>query len=110
MFTRGVNSLNARWWDLKLLYQGIIPPIARDENDFDPSSKYHVIADTPYIKYVCTVDDLLVDPRVIALRVKRQCVRSTNVCIRYVSPSEDTSRARIYFYSPVDRASRVRWP
>lgn len=45
--------MNARWWDLKLLYQGIIPPIARDEKDFDPSSKYHVIADTPYIKYVC---------------------------------------------------------
>lgn len=53
MFSKGVSNLNARWWDLKLLYQGIIPPIARDEKDFDPSSKYHVIADTPYIKYVC---------------------------------------------------------
>ncbi|KAL4104663.1 hypothetical protein QTP88_019945 [Uroleucon formosanum] len=55
VFSKGVHNLNARWWDLKLLYQGIIPPIARDENDFDPSSKYHVIADTPYIKYFISI-------------------------------------------------------
>lgn len=52
VFSKGTSNLNARWWDLKLLYQGIIPPITRDEKDFDPSSKYHIIADTPYIKYV----------------------------------------------------------
>uniref|UniRef100_A0A2S2QF02 Angiotensin-converting enzyme n=1 Tax=Sipha flava TaxID=143950 RepID=A0A2S2QF02_9HEMI len=55
VFSKGVNNLNARWWDLKLLYQGIIPPIARDEKDFDPSSKYHVIADTSYIKYFISI-------------------------------------------------------
>ena len=42
--------MNQRWWELRLRYQGIVPPITRNENDFDPASKYHVIADIPYIK------------------------------------------------------------
>ncbi|XP_050426302.1 angiotensin-converting enzyme-like [Adelges cooleyi] len=55
VFSKGQGSMNARWWDLKLLYQGIVPPVVRDEKNFDPSSKYHVIADAPYIKYFISI-------------------------------------------------------
>jgi len=40
------------WWDLKLKYQGVVPPVARTEADvFDPGAKYHVASDTPYMRY-----------------------------------------------------------
>jgi peptidyl-dipeptidase A len=43
---------NQHWWDLKLKYQGIAPPIARTEADlFDPGAKYHIPTDTPYMRY-----------------------------------------------------------
>ncbi len=32
-------------------YQGIIPPVARTEADFDPGAKYHVAANVPYTRY-----------------------------------------------------------
>ena len=32
-------------------YQGIVPPVARTEQDFDPGAKYHVPANTPYARY-----------------------------------------------------------
>jgi peptidyl-dipeptidase A len=40
-----------RWWELRLLYQGIAPPVARTEADFDPGAKYHVAASVPYVRY-----------------------------------------------------------
>nr|CAD7417556.1 unnamed protein product [Timema poppensis] len=46
-----VEEMNSRWWDLRMRHQGIIPPISRSENDFDPAAKYHVVADMPYIRY-----------------------------------------------------------
>lgn len=51
MFSDGVADMTTRWWELRLQYQGIIPPIARTERDFDPASKYHIPADIPYTKY-----------------------------------------------------------
>ena len=42
---------NAAWWDLKLRYQGVAPPVARSEKDFDPAAKYHVAANVPYARY-----------------------------------------------------------
>ena len=42
---------NQAWWDLRLKYQGVAPPIARSEADFDPGAKYHVAADVPYTRY-----------------------------------------------------------
>ena len=33
---------NKAWWDLRLKYQGVAPPVARTEEDFDPGAKYHV--------------------------------------------------------------------
>jgi len=42
---------NKGWWDLRLKYQGIRPPVARSEKDFDPGAKYHVPGNTPYMRY-----------------------------------------------------------
>jgi len=39
------------WTDLRLQYQGIVPPIARDETKFDPAAKYHIPGNTPYTRY-----------------------------------------------------------
>ncbi|HLJ24765.1 MAG TPA: M2 family metallopeptidase [Candidatus Acidoferrales bacterium] len=42
---------NKSWWELKRKYQGIAPPEARSEADFDPGAKYHVAANVPYARY-----------------------------------------------------------
>lgn len=39
------------WWDLRCKYQGISPPVARSNDDFDPGAKYHIPGNTPYIRY-----------------------------------------------------------
>ncbi|CAH0717042.1 unnamed protein product, partial [Brenthis ino] len=51
VFEDGVHNMNTRWWQMKLRFQGVTPPIARTEADFDPGAKYHVISDQEYIKY-----------------------------------------------------------
>jgi peptidyl-dipeptidase A len=42
---------NKGWNDLRLQYQGIVPPVPRSEADFDPGAKYHVPASVPYTRY-----------------------------------------------------------
>ena len=42
---------NKAWWDLRLKYQGVTPPVARSETDFDPGAKYHVAGNVPYTRY-----------------------------------------------------------
>jgi peptidyl-dipeptidase A len=42
---------NKRWWELRKQYQGVAPPVARSEGDFDPGAKYHVAANVPYARY-----------------------------------------------------------
>jgi peptidyl-dipeptidase A len=42
---------NRAWTDLRLRYQGITPPAARTEANFDPGAKYHVPGNTPYTRY-----------------------------------------------------------
>ena len=42
---------NKSWWALRLKYQGVAPPGARSEADFDPGAKYHVAANVPYTRY-----------------------------------------------------------
>ena len=44
-------NYNKSWWDLRLKYQGVAPPVARTEADFDPGAKYHVAGNVPYIRY-----------------------------------------------------------
>ncbi|XP_068622266.1 angiotensin-converting enzyme-like [Battus philenor] len=51
IFEEGVENMNARWWQMKLRYQGVVPPLPRTEDDFDPGAKYHVISDQEYMKY-----------------------------------------------------------
>ena len=45
------SRYNEAWWDLRLKYQGIVPPVARTEQDFDPGAKFHVPANYPYTSY-----------------------------------------------------------
>ncbi len=45
------GEYNAGWWRLRTQYQGIAPPLARSEADFDPGAKYHIPANTPYARY-----------------------------------------------------------
>jgi len=42
---------NETWWELRRKYQGVAPPVARSEADFDPGAKYHVPANVPYTRY-----------------------------------------------------------
>jgi peptidyl-dipeptidase A len=45
------TAYNQGWNDLRLEYQGIVPPTPRSEADFDPGAKYHVPASVPYTRY-----------------------------------------------------------
>ncbi len=45
------DQYNKAWWDLRLKYQGVVPPVARSEKDFDPGAKYHVPGNVPYMRY-----------------------------------------------------------
>ncbi len=42
---------NTAWTSLRKQYQGIVPPIERPANAFDPGGKYHVPGNTPYTRY-----------------------------------------------------------
>jgi peptidyl-dipeptidase A len=45
------DGYNKAWWDLVAKYQGMAPPSPRDESFFDPGAKYHIPANTPYLRY-----------------------------------------------------------
>ena len=45
------EDYNADWWALRTRYQGIAPPVARSEADFDPGAKFHIPGNTPYTRY-----------------------------------------------------------
>jgi peptidyl-dipeptidase A len=45
------EDYNSAWWALRTKYQGIIPPVKRTEDDFDPGAKYHIPANVPYTRY-----------------------------------------------------------
>jgi peptidyl-dipeptidase A len=45
------EDYNKTWWELRRKYQGIEPPVARSEADFDPGAKFHVAANVPYTRY-----------------------------------------------------------
>jgi peptidyl-dipeptidase A len=44
-------NYNQAWIDLKTQYQGIVPPVERPANAFDPGAKYHIPGNTPYMRY-----------------------------------------------------------
>ena len=45
------EDYNKAWWDLRLKYQGIAPPNARGEENFDPGAKYHIPSNVSYTRY-----------------------------------------------------------
>jgi peptidyl-dipeptidase A len=45
------EQFNQGWWDLRARHQGVAPPAARTEVDFDPGAKYHIPGNTPYTRY-----------------------------------------------------------
>ena len=45
------DHYQSAWDALRLQYQGIRPPVARDETRFDAGAKYHVAASVPYARY-----------------------------------------------------------
>jgi peptidyl-dipeptidase A len=53
VFSGGIpaTGYQGAWDALRLQYQGIKPPVARDETRFDPGAKYHIPANVPYTRY-----------------------------------------------------------
>ncbi len=45
------DNYNKAWWELRTRYQGVSPPVARSEADFDPGAKYHVPSNRSYTRY-----------------------------------------------------------
>ena len=45
------GSYNKGWTDLRVQYQGIVPPVERSEANFDAGAKYHIPGNTPYTRY-----------------------------------------------------------
>jgi peptidyl-dipeptidase A len=45
------GEYNKAWWELRQKYQGVAPPAARSESDFDPGAKFHVPGNVPYARY-----------------------------------------------------------
>ncbi|OYX49126.1 MAG: peptidyl-dipeptidase [Sphingomonas sp. 32-66-10] len=53
VFSGGIpaGGYQGAWDALRLQYQGITPPVKRDETKFDPGAKYHIPANVPYTRY-----------------------------------------------------------
>lgn len=45
------DEYNQAWWALRQQYQGVMAPIERSEDYFDPGAKYHIPGNTPYMRY-----------------------------------------------------------
>ena len=45
------DRYQAAWDEMRLRYQGIVPPSPRSERNFDAGAKYHVPASVPYTRY-----------------------------------------------------------
>ncbi len=42
---------NKAWTELRREYQGIVPPVDRPDDAFDPGAKFHIPGNTPYTRY-----------------------------------------------------------
>ena len=45
------EQYNQLWWELREKYQGVMAPVERSADAFDPGAKYHVPANVPYTRY-----------------------------------------------------------
>ena len=77
------EKYNEAWWKLVHDYQGVAPPVARSEADFDPGAKYHVPANTPYARYFLA--DILQFQFHRALAKTAGCTEPLNRCSIYES-------------------------
>jgi peptidyl-dipeptidase A len=77
------EKYNESWWKLALQYQGVAPPVARSEADFDPGAKYHVPANYPYARYFLA--DILQFQFHRALSKVAGCTSPLNRCSIYES-------------------------
>jgi peptidyl-dipeptidase A len=77
------EQYNRAWWDLRLKYQGVMPPAPRSEADFDPAAKYHVAANVPYTRYFLA--DILQFQFHRALARAAGCAGPLNRCSIYES-------------------------
>jgi peptidyl-dipeptidase A len=77
------EKYNESWWQLRLKYQGVAPPVARSESDFDPGAKYHVPANFPYARYFLA--DILQFQFHRSLAKEAGCTSPLNRCSIYDS-------------------------
>src|SRR5580658_919921 len=77
------EKYNESWWKLSIEYQGVAPPVARSEADFDPGAKYHVPANYPYARYFLA--DILQFQFHRALAKVAGCTSPLNRCSIYES-------------------------
>lgn len=47
----GPENYQKAWTDMRLKYQGIVPPVERGADAFDAGAKYHIPAVVPYTRY-----------------------------------------------------------
>ncbi|XP_049869718.1 angiotensin-converting enzyme-like [Pectinophora gossypiella] len=45
------DEYNCHFWQLRESLQGVEPPVARTEEDFDAAAKYHISANVEYMRY-----------------------------------------------------------
>nr|XP_050033967.1 angiotensin-converting enzyme-like [Dermacentor andersoni] len=45
------DKMNEKFWEYRIKYQGVSPPIKRNESFFDGGAKYHVALQVPYLRY-----------------------------------------------------------
>ncbi len=73
------DQYNAKWWELKRKYQGIVPPSERGEEFCDASSKTHINNDAAqYYDYALSYALLFQVHNHIATNILKQDPRSTN--------------------------------
>lgn len=73
------DQLNARWWELKKKYQGIVPPSNRGENYLDAATKTHINDDAAqYYDYAMSYVILFQLHDHIAKNILKQDPHATN--------------------------------
>jgi peptidyl-dipeptidase A len=45
------DKYTTAWWELRREYQGVAPAAPRGDEHFDPGAKFHIPANTPYLRY-----------------------------------------------------------
>lgn len=46
-----LDEMNKHWWWYRINYQGVSPPVKRNETDFDAGAKFHIPSSVEYIRY-----------------------------------------------------------